>query len=95
MRRAAKIDLNQPEIVEALRSVGVSVVSLASLGDGCPDLLASKKKADGSERAWLIEVKGPKGTLTDDQKRFILNWSGTVHIIRTPDEALKLVGEIE
>lgn len=90
MRRAAKIDLNQPEIVEALRAVGVSVVSLASIGQGCPDLIAAK-----GDKAWLIEVKGPKGTLTDDQKRFILNWSGTVHIIRTPDEALKLVGEIE
>jgi len=90
MRRAAKIDLNQPDIVEALRKVGASVVSLASIGQGCPDLLACK-----GDKLWLIEVKGPKGTLTDDQKRFILNWSGTVHIIRTPDEALKLVGEIE
>jgi len=90
MRRAAKIDQNQPDIVEALRKVGASVVSLASIGQGCPDLLACK-----GDKLWLIEVKGPKGTLTDDQKRFILNWSGTVHIIRTPDEALKLVGEIE
>ena len=90
MRRAAKIDEVQPSIVEALRKVGASVVSLASIGQGCPDLLACK-----GDRLWLIEVKGPKGTLTDDQKRFILNWSGTVHIIRTPDEALKLVGEIE
>ena len=87
MRRAAKIDLNQPEIVEALRKVGVSVVSLASIGQGCPDLLAAK-----GDKCWLIEVKGPKGKLTPDQTDFMLNWAGTVHIVRSPDEALKLVG---
>lgn len=90
MRRAAKIDQNQPDIVEALRKVGASVVSLASIGQGCPDLLACK-----GDKLWLIEVKGPKGTLTPDQQRFILNWSGVVHIVRTPDEALRLVGVIE
>lgn len=89
MRRAAKIDEVQPSIVEALRKVGASVVSLASIGQGCPDLLACK-----GDKLWLIEVKGPKGTLTDDQKRFILNWRGPVHIIRSADEALRLVGEV-
>lgn len=87
MRRAAKIDLNQPEIVEALRAVGVSVVSLASIGQGCPDLLAAK-----GDKCWLLEVKGPKGKLTPDQQRFILDWAGVVHIVRTVDDALKLVG---
>lgn len=90
MRRAAKIDLNQPAIVEALRAVGVSVVSLASIGNGCPDLLAAK-----GDKAWLIEVKGPNGKLTPDQTEFMLNWSGTVHIVRSTDEALRLVGVVE
>ena len=66
MRRAARVDFNQTEIVEALRKVGVSVQSLASIGKGCPDLLASKGDA-----MWLIEVKGPKGTLTPDQVKFM------------------------
>ena len=87
MRRDAKIDLNQPAIVDALRKVGVSVVSLASIGQGCPDLVAAK-----GDKCWLIEVKGPKGKLTKDQERFILNWAGVVHIVRTVDDALKLVG---
>ncbi|HJP47915.1 hypothetical protein [Acinetobacter venetianus] len=39
MRRAAKIDANQTEIVKALRKFGASVQSLASTGKGCPDLL--------------------------------------------------------
>jgi Holliday junction resolvase len=87
MRRAAKVDLNQSEIVDALRKVGVSVQSLASIGRGCPDLVAAK-----GAQCWLIEVKGDKGKLTPDQQEWIANWRGAVHIVRTADEALKLVG---
>lgn len=87
MRRAAKVDNNHSEIVDTLRKVGASVVSLASIGQGVPDLLACK-----GDKYWLIEVKGPKGKLTDDQKRFILDWKGTVHIVRSADDALRLVG---
>lgn len=39
MRRAAKIDENQPIIVEALRAAGGSVVHLHQLGQGIPDIL--------------------------------------------------------
>ena len=39
MRRAAKIDANHGDIVEALRGIGCSVLSLAPLGKGAPDLL--------------------------------------------------------
>lgn len=87
MRTAAKIDSNQPLIVESLRAIGVSVQSLASVGKGCPDIVAAK-----GDKCWLIEIKGPKGKLTPDQERWIGAWRGTVHVIRTADEALKLVG---
>jgi Holliday junction resolvase len=89
MRRAARVDNNQGAIVEALRKAGISVVSLASLGRGVPDILA----ASGTD-AWLIEIKSPKGKLTAHQVDWILNWPGVVHIVRTPDEALQLVGVI-
>lgn len=85
--RAAKVDANQAEIVKALRSVGVSVQSLATVGKGCPDLLAAR----GAD-TWVIEVKGPKGKLTPDQIEFLKNWRGVVHIVRTVDEALNIVG---
>ena len=42
MRRAGKIDANQPEIVAALRDAGCSVLSLAQLGGGVPDLLIGR-----------------------------------------------------
>ncbi len=85
--RAAKVDANQAEIVAALRAVGVSVQSLATIGKGCPDLLAAR----GAD-TWVIEVKGPKGKLTPDQIEFLKNWRGVVHIVRTVDEALSIVG---
>lgn len=89
MRLAAKVDANQGEIVKALRAIGVSVQSLASIGKGCPDLVAAK-----GGQCWLIEVKAPKGKLTDDQVKWIEAWRGHVHIVRTVDDALQLVGVI-
>ena len=85
--RAAKVDLNQPEIVAALRKCGISVHSTAAIGKGFPDLVCAK-----GDKAWLIEVKGPKGKLTDDQVEFIGAWGGVVHIARSVDDALKIVG---
>ena len=52
MRRAAKVDANQTEIVKALRQVGASVQSLAATGKGCPDLLVGIRGLN-----FLIEVK--------------------------------------
>jgi Holliday junction resolvase len=88
--RFGKVDLNQGAIVDALRKVGVSVQSLASLGKGVPDLVAAK-----GAMTWLIEVKGPKGQLTPDQVKWVAAWRGDVHVVRTVDDALRLVGVIE
>lgn len=87
VRRAAKVDANQGEVVEALRSVGVSVQSLATIGQGCPDIVAAK-----GPDTWLIEIKGAKGKLTPDQVQWIHGWRGVVHIVRGADDALELVG---
>ena len=83
MRRApARVDSNHGEIVEALLSVsGVKVHSLAGVGCGCPDLLVG---ANG--RTYLAEIKdGEKcpshRTLTPDQKRWILKWTGSPVVI--------------
>lgn len=90
MTYARKVDANQKGIVDALRAVGVSVLDLSRCGHGTPDLLCAK-----GQRAWLIECKGPKGTLTEDQAKFIEGWRGDVHIIRTVGEALALVGVLD
>ena len=84
MRRAAKVDRNHVEIVEALRAVGCYVVSLASLGGGVPDLLVFKRSS-GLLR--LLEVKAPKGKLTPAQEEVFPRLP--VWVVRSRDEALR------
>jgi hypothetical protein len=41
---------------------------------------------------YLLEIKGPHGTLTDDEQRWQETWRGQVAIVRTVDDALKAIG---
>ena len=51
MRRAARVNTNPGEIVEALLSVtDVSVHSLAGVGCGCPDLLIGARGLSWARR---------------------------------------------
>lgn len=91
MKHPRRIDENQPGIVKALRSIGCSVLSLASIGKGCPDLLVRR-----SERLFLIEVKNPTKPkadrqLTPAEREWIDAWGGPVHIIETAEQAIELV----
>lgn len=95
MRRAAKRDANEPEIVKALKAVGVQVEILNKPLDlllwhraTCPH--CSGVLPDGA--VVPMEVKNPDGgRLTKDQVEFIARWPGKVHIVETIDEALKAV----
>ena len=86
MRTAAKIDKNQPAIVERLKSMGASVQTLAQVGKGTPDLLIG---FDGLNI--LIEVKEVKGKLTADQTSWHRDWKGQVDIARSAFEASQIV----
>ena len=95
MRRAAKIDDNQPAIVKALRAHGCDVLSLAAVGNGCPDLLVSRPYYP--HHYFLLEVKdGEKSAsrreLTPAQMKFHAEWKGPIHIVTSVDEALDAVG---
>lgn len=92
MRRAAKVDRNQAEIVTALRAAGASVQSLAAVGRGCPDLLVGFRGKN-----LLMEIKDgslpPSGrTLTDDQVTWHIDWRGHAQVVTCPSEALALIG---
>lgn len=89
MRRAAKVDQNQDEIVTALRAAGATVQSLAAIGKGCPDLLASLRGA-----MFLIEVKRAKGKVNELQAEWHAQWQAKVHVVRTPEDALRVIGVI-
>jgi Holliday junction resolvase len=85
-RRAARRDLNEREVIEALKAVGASVVQISETG--APDLLIGFR-----QQTFLAEVKSPKGKLTDDQLKWHKAWEGRqVSVIRTVEEALQLIG---
>lgn len=95
VRRAARIDANQNEIVKALRQVGASVQSLASTGKGCPDLLVGFRGVN-----WLLEIKdGQKfkseRKLTPDQIEWHESWRGKVFVVESTDEALQVISKVE
>ncbi len=91
MRRAAKIDANHTEIVQALRDAGCEVLSLAVIGKGCPDALIY---IPNQHRFVLVEIKDGKKppsarSLTPDQVRWHLRWP--VSVVTSVDEALVLI----
>lgn len=95
MRRAARIDENQPKIVEALRAHGCDVLSLAAVGNGCPDLLVARPYYP--HHLSLLEIKNPdqdpnKRKLKPAQVKFHAEWKGPIHIVTSVDEALDAVG---
>jgi hypothetical protein len=95
MRRAAKIDANQPAIVKALRAHGCDVLSLAAVGDGCPDILVARPYFP--HYYYLLEVKdGAKPPsareLTPAQVKFHAEWKGPIHVVTSVEEALDAVG---
>jgi hypothetical protein len=93
MRRAAKTDENQAEIVAALRLVGCSVLPLHAVGKGCPDLLVT----DTAKATFLMEVKDgnkppSRRTLTPDQVAFHAAWRGRIVVVCNVREAMEAVG---
>ena len=85
----ARIDTNHKEIVKALREAGASVVSLASMKHGCPDLLIGF-----ANETLLMEVKkDSKAKFTSDQLAFIGRWKGGAIIrVDSVDSAIRALG---
>lgn len=96
MRTRGKIDANHNDIVLALRKCGASVVSLAGVGEGVPDLLVGFRGV-----TCLVEIKdGTKPPsqrkLTEAQIRFHSEWNGgTLSIVDSVDAALRILKVID
>lgn len=87
-RRAGRIDDNQRAIVDALRTCGATVQTLANCGHGVPDLLVG---FDGQNL--LLEVKDgakppSKRRLTLDQLRWHEAWQGQVAVVTSVADAV-------
>lgn len=99
MRRAAHVDANQAEIVNALVAAGCSVQSLAGVGAGCPDLVVGIAGVNV-----LIEIKNPERDTPsqrradrdslDAQRKWSNWWRGQRGIARTSEEALDIVIQV-
>lgn len=88
MRRAARVDANQNEIVQALRDIGASVAITSMLGSGFPDIVVGYRG-----RNYLFEIKdGSKPPserkLTEAEQEFHDLWRGTVFVAKDVNEAL-------
>ena len=97
MKRNAKVDSNQSEIVSALRRVGCYVLHLHQLKN-CFDLLICWRG-----QTWCVEVKDgskppSKRKLTEGEqacKDELERVGVKYHIIESVDQALRLVGAID
>lgn len=92
MRRRAKVDGNQPEIVRALRDIGASVAHIHMVGAGIPDLIVGFRGIN-----YLFEIKDgslppSKRKLTPDETQWHEDWRGHVHIIESVDDAYQAIG---
>ena len=95
MRRAAKIDDNQPEIVEAARMMGCTVQPLHSVGKGCPDLLVG---ISGINDLWEVKdgAKRPsERRLTADQIIWHDAWRGCqVQVVDSVEKAIARINYV-
>lgn len=93
MRRAAKVDANQEQVVDALRAAGATVQTLAAVGKGVPDLLVGYQG-----KTLLLEVKNGRKPpserkLTEEQLKWHGAWrGGPLAVVDGPESALRMLG---
>lgn len=91
MRKKARVDANQKEIVQELRKRGISVLHTHQLGKGAPDIVVGYMNSN-----YLIELKdGNKSKsqqrLTKDELDFSLKWRGNYAVCNSLEQILLLI----
>jgi hypothetical protein len=89
MRRAARVDGNQADIVAALRKVGATVTLLHQLGGGVPDLLVSFR-----QRWYVMECKTENGSHTPAQKDWIAEQRAPVYTVTSAGQAVEFLTNV-
>lgn len=95
MRRAARVDANQAEIVRAFRTLGCSVKPTHTLGQGFTDIICGLPGVN-----FLVEIKDgsrppSEQQLTPDEIRFHAEWKGPIRVVRSVDDVLDVVVEMK
>lgn len=81
--RARRVDANQAEIIERLRSIGAKVYII----EEPVDLLVGYRG-----KSVLLEIKAEGGRITKQQAEFFATWpGGASHYVRSADEAADLI----
>lgn len=88
-RRAAKVDANQPEIVQAFRKLGWYVLIISQLKNCC-DIIVSK-----NGRTIAVEIKdGSKPPsqqkLSDGEIKFKNEWQGEYILVTSAEQVKQL-----
>lgn len=92
MRRAAKIDANQNEVIKQLRRIpNVSIAITSQLGKGFPDFIVGYQGKN-----YLIELKDgnkqpSQRKLTPDEEQFFKGWNGQVNVCKDFDEIYSII----
>ena len=87
MRHKASLDANHVEIVQALRQCGATVVDLAKVGKGCPDILVGFRG-----KTYLMEIKTKTGYVRTTQEQFFRSWNGGyIAVVRSFDDAYNVL----
>jgi hypothetical protein len=91
VRRAGRIDSNQPAVVAYLRGLGMSVCILSPMGKGIPDLLIGWRGLNV-----LLELKdGSKPpsaqALTGDERDWHAKWAGQLATVNCAEDAARVV----
>lgn len=92
LRRAGRIDANQPKIVKELERIGCTVQILSGVGKGVPDLAVGHRGL-----TFFLEVKNPEKPkadrqLTEDQLKWHIAWRGHVAVVETVADAFAAIG---
>lgn len=95
MRRKARVDANQKEIVQQLRQLDVSVLHTHQLGKGAPDLILGYRNEN-----YLIELKDGSKTksqqkLTPDEVEFQSKWKGNYAVCNSLEQILTIIDYVE
>ena len=95
MRRAHRLDSNHAELVKAFEKLGCSVLSLAGIGAGCPDIVVGFA---GLQIMCELKdgAKPPSARkLTEDEERFRMNWKGGYRLVENLDHVQDTVNVLK
>ena len=92
MRRRAKSDGNQAELVKQLRRIpNLSVAVTSRMGQGYPDIVVGFQGVN-----FMMEIKDPaqqpsRRKLTNDEEHFQRNWRGQYAVVSTIEDCIRVI----